>query len=235
VRLTRWMHHPRLRVFNSSAGAVHPAVEYPDARHRPPHVDTLRRLALALAFRDRQTAAHLMRIGLYAGVLASRLGLPRAEAERIRYASHMHDIGKVGIPDAILLKPSALTSVERKIMERHTTIGAFLLGRSSVPILRVAERIARSHHERWDGHGYPDRLGGDEIPLAGRICAVVDTFDALTTDRRYQRAQTNDTAYQIMAAERGRHFDPRILDAFLDHRRHVEAVQRRYVLAEALT
>lgn len=231
------MRPSRLRVFNGSNDAARRAVEYPDAGHRPPaplHLDTLRRLALAVEFRDRQTADHLMRIGLYAEVLASRLDLSRAEAERIRYASHMHDIGKISIPDAILLKPSALTSVERKIMERHTTIGAFLLGRSSVPILHVAESIARSHHERWDGHGYPDRLAGDEIPLAGRICAVVDTFDALTTDRRYQTAQTNDTAYQIMAAERGRHFDPKILDTFLDHRRHVEEVQKRHLLAEAI-
>jgi putative two-component system response regulator len=147
------------------------------------HLDTIQRLVLAAEFKDRFTAEHIRRISLYGVVLAQALHLTPGEVEVLRYAVTMHDVGKIGIPDAILVKEGALTPAERKIMQSHTVIGARLLAGSASELLQAGEVIALSHHERWDGGGYPHGLAGEGIPLWGRICALVDVFDALISDR----------------------------------------------------
>jgi putative two-component system response regulator len=178
------------------------------------HLDTIRRLVVASEHKDRDTAFHIERIGEYVALIAEALGAPRGQVELLRHASPMHDVGKIGVPDSILLKPGPLTEEERRTMERHTTIGGRILHGSPSPLLQAGEVIALSHHERWDGTGYPGRLAGEDIPLAGRICAVADVFDALTSDRPYRRALPVERALEMMRAERGRHFDPRVLEAF---------------------
>jgi putative two-component system response regulator len=182
-------------------------------------LEMLDRLALAAEYRDDDTQEHAWRIARSCALLASRLGLPDRGVELIRRAAPLHDIGKIGIPDAILLKPGKLTDLEFERIKTHTTIGAEILSGSRSPLLRLAERIALTHHERWDGLGYPRGLSGDEIPLAGRIVAVADAFDALTHERPYKEAWPLEKAVREILAQAGRQFDPGVVDAFsrLDH------------------
>lgn len=190
------------------------------------HLAALRSLVIAAEFKDRDTAAHLTRMSRYSAIIAARFGLDAEECSRIFHASPMHDVGKIGIPDTILCKPGPLDAGERALMERHTIIGARILGDSDVPLLRTAREIALGHHERWDGGGYPAGRRGGEIPLSARICAVADFFDALTSDRPYRRAMTNGEVLAVMQDERGRHFDPDVLGAFFDALDEVEKAQR---------
>jgi putative two-component system response regulator len=191
------------------------------------HLDTIRRLVIAAEYKDRDTAAHIERIGLYSELVATRLNLPPGEIEIIRYASPMHDVGKIGIPDAVLLNPRKLDAEEWEIMKKHTAIGARILHGSLSPVLKAGEAIALSHHERWDGTGYPEGLSGEAIPLAGRICAVADVFDALTNNRHYRDALPNETVWEMIQAEKARHFDPAVLDVFLGCRDAVETIQKQ--------
>lgn len=190
------------------------------------HLDTIRRLVLAAEFKDRATAGHIERIGRYCALLATGLGLPPRDADILRHASPMHDVGKIGIPDAILTKPGKLDAGEWDIMKQHTTIGAKMLRGSPSELLQVGEVIALTHHERWNGSGYPDGTSGSAIPLPGRICAVADVFDALTNERQYRGALPNDTVYRMMREESGKHFDPNVLEVFFDHLREVETIQQ---------
>ena len=190
------------------------------------HLHTVRSLVLAAESKDVDTAAHVGRIGRYSEVIARGLRLAPHEIELIREASPMHDVGKIGIPDAILLKPGPLTSEERRVMQEHPRIGARILRGSDAEVLRVGGMIALSHHERWDGTGYPEGFAGQEIPIEARICGVVDVFDALTVDRCYGNALPNDVVYEMMSDERGKHFDPMILDVFFEHRPEIEGIQR---------
>ena len=137
-------------------------------------------------------------------------GMSPADAEQLRHAALLHDVGKIGIPDRILNKPGCFDDEDREVMERHTTIGASILAGSESPLVQLAERIALTHHERWDGTGYPEGLRGEEIPLEGRICAICDVFDALVSARPYKEAWTVEEALTLIAAERGGHFDPRL-------------------------
>jgi methanogenic corrinoid protein MtbC1 len=178
--------------------------------------ETVRRLSMAVEFRDEDTGAHIERIGRLSALLAEHIGLESTFCTRLSHAAPLHDVGKVAIPDAILLKPGPLTAEERAIVETHAEEGHRLLNRSSSSILDLAASIALSHHERWDGSGYPRGLEREEIPLEGRIVAVTDVFDALTSDRVYRKAHTIDQAVALMRAERARHFDPVVLDAFLE-------------------
>ncbi len=193
------------------------------------HLETIHRLASAAEFKDEETADHIQRMSRYCALLAARLGLPDAEVDMILQASPMHDIGKIGIPDSILLKPARLTPEEWEVMQRHTLYGARILGESSFELLRVGEIIAMSHHEKWDGSGYPRRLSGEDIPLYGRICAVADVFDALTSRRPYKEPYPNEKSLEIMRAGRGTHFDPRILDVFINDFDLVRAIQDEFL------
>jgi putative two-component system response regulator len=175
--------------------------------------ETIRRLSRAMEYRDPETACHLDRMSHYCALISARLGI---DARTLEIASPMHDIGKIGVPDEILLKPGGLTPEERKAMQSHAQIGYDMLRDSDSDLLRLAAVIAWTHHERYDGGGYPRGLRGEEIPLEGRIAAVADVFDALTSDRPYRAAMPVEQALGIMRAERGRHFDPRVLDAFLE-------------------
>jgi putative two-component system response regulator len=190
------------------------------------HLDTVQRLAVAAEYRDEGTAAHIRRISSYCALLAQQLGMPGGEAENFQHASSMHDVGKIGIPDAILLKPGKLTPREWEVMKEHSAIGARILSGSSSEVLRAGEVIAISHHERWDGRGYPHGLAGGGIPLLGRVCAVADVFDALTSERPYRAELPPEQAVEIMAEGRGTHFDPDILDVFLDLADEFIAVRR---------
>jgi putative two-component system response regulator len=181
---------------------------------RTTQLEVLQRLSLAAEQRDNETGLHLKRMSLLCGRLARASGLAEPAAEEIEQASLLHDIGKIGIPDEILHKPGRLTDDERAVMQRHTTIGAELLAGSTSQLLRTAEAIACTHHERWDGTGYPAGMAGTEIPLAGRIAAICDVYDALLTERPYKAAWTVQAALAHIDRERERHFDPSLVDCF---------------------
>jgi len=181
---------------------------------RTTQLEVLQRLSLAAEQRDNETGLHLKRMSLLCGRLARAAGLDEPAAEEIQQASLLHDVGKIGIPDEILHKPGKLTDDERAVMQRHTTIGAELLAGSTSQLLRTAESIARTHHERWDGTGYPAGMAGEEIPLAGRIAAICDVYDALLTARAYKAAWTVEAALAHIDGERERHFDPSLVDCF---------------------
>lgn len=180
--------------------------------------DTILALTRAIERRDIETANHIERVSLYATVLARRLGLTHDECELIREASPMHDVGKVGIPDGILLKPGPVTAAEFTVIKQHVALGHAILSRSEQPLLRLAADVAETHHERWDGGGYLHGLRGEEIPLAGRITAVADTFDALVSRRVYKEPVPLDGALKMIEEGRGTQFDPQLVDVFLDCR-----------------
>ncbi len=179
--------------------------------------ETVERLAKALEMHDEETGRHVKRMADIALLLATHLGLDEDRVLLLRTAAPMHDVGKVATPDQILRKQGPLTAEEREVMERHTTVGCAILTDSESELLRLAATIALTHHERWDGSGYPQGLVGEAIPLEGRITAVADVFDALLSDRCYRPAMALDDALEVMRAGRGSHFDPRVLDALLDH------------------
>lgn len=189
------------------------------------HHDALMRLSRAAELRDDDTGVHIVRMGFLAWAVALRMGLPASWALQLRQAAPMHDIGKIGVPDGVLKKPGKLTPEERAVMNEHPRIGADILGRSRIPLFQLAAELALTHHERWDGTGYPAGLAGEAIPLSGRIVAVVDFFDALTMDRCYRQAFPDPMALQMLTEERGRAFDPRIVDIFLHHAGSMIAVR----------
>jgi putative two-component system response regulator len=178
-------------------------------------LEILERLAIAAEFRDDNTGQHTQRVGQTAALVAQQLGWSDAQVSLIRRAAPLHDVGKIGIPDYILLKPGKLTPEEFELIKTHTTIGARILSGSRFPLLQMAEQIALMHHERWDGDGYTSGLKQDAIPLPGRIVAVADVFDALTQQRPYKPAWPLADAFVEVERQRGRQFDPRIVDAFL--------------------
>lgn len=187
--------------------------------------ETVRRLSRAVEYRDEETGGHTERMSAYCAMLAGKLGL---DVESIRIASPMHDVGKVALPDHILLRPGALTPDERREMERHTLIGHQILSGSGSALLELGATIALTHHEKWDGSGYPRRLAGNAIPLEGQVAAVADVFDALTSDRPYRRAFPIEQAVEILRSERGRHFDPRLVDLFLENVDELSELRARY-------
>lgn len=190
--------------------------------------ETVQRLSIAAEFRDDETAQHIQRMSRYCALLARKAGEDSETSELIRVASLMHDVGKIGIPDQILLKPAPLTPEERRIMEQHSEIGYRILAGSQSELLRRAAEIAWTHHERVDGSGYPLGIKGDEIPLQGRIAAIADVFDALTSDRVYKKAFPLGRAIEIMREGRGKHFDAKLLDLFLDSMDEALLIRERY-------
>ena len=186
--------------------------------------EILQRLAAAAEFRDDDTGHHTQRVGRLAALLAQEVGLGVDHVDLIRRAAPLHDVGKIGIPDSILLKRGRLTGTERKVMETHTTIGAAMLAGGRSTLVQIAETIARSHHERWNGKGYPHGIAGEEIAIEARVVAVADFLDALTHDRPYRKAWSIEKTVATIVAERGQHFDPQLVDALL-------ALQRREKLS----
>jgi HD-GYP domain-containing protein (c-di-GMP phosphodiesterase class II)/Tfp pilus assembly protein PilF len=179
-------------------------------------VEVVMRLAVAAEYRDDTTGQHTSRVGILAARIAERLGLPAEEIELLRLAARLHDVGKIGISDLLMLKPDKLTPLEFERIKDHTTIGAQILSGGQSPLLQLAEVVALTHHERWDGHGYPHGLSGEEIPLEGRIVAVADVYDALLSDRPYKKAWFEPEARAEIQAQSGAQFDPRVVQAFLD-------------------
>ncbi len=193
-------------------------------------------LGRAAEFRDNETGRHIIRVGMYVGAIATALGMDEKTVALLEHAAPLHDMGKLGIPDAILLKPGRLDSDEATLMKKHTEYGRRIVasgdnddwtafarrrklepeytGRTESPVLRIAASIAATHHEKWDGTGYPLGLAGEAIPIEGRLTAVADVFDALTSRRPYKAAIPVDESLRMMESERGKHFDPRVLDAF---------------------
>jgi hypothetical protein len=183
---------------------------------RDAQLEIITRLAQAAESRDHDTGQHIHRIGYLCERLALQVGFDAAQARMLRHASALHDVGKIGIPDHILLKPAGLDDREWVTMKSHTTKGADILAGSTSPLIQMAETIARTHHERWDGTGYPAGLTGDEIPLVGRICAVCDVFDALGSRRPYKEPWAPSEVIREIARGSGSHFDPALVTAFLE-------------------
>jgi putative two-component system response regulator len=192
------------------------------------HLDTINRLCQAAEYRDDETGYHVLRISKYCEVLARAAGLTPEETWLLSKASPLHDIGKIGIPDSILLKPGRLTAEEFEVMKKHAEIGGAILKNANSRVLQVAETVAMTHHEKWDGSGYPNGLRGEVIPLMGRITAVADVFDALTMKRCYKPPFSLEQSVGIITEGRGRHFDPQLVDLFLSHLNEFVVIQAEY-------
>jgi putative two-component system response regulator len=195
---------------------------------RSASLETIYRLSRAAEYKDEDTGAHILRMSNYSALLARRLGLADTTVERILYAAPMHDIGKIGIPDHVLLKPGKLSDGEWVVMRQHTTIGAAILEGANEGFIKLGEVIAATHHEKWDGNGYPRGLKGREIPLVGRIVAISDVFDALMSKRPYKEPFSLEKSLSIITAGRGSHFDPEVHDAFMDILDDVLKVREQY-------
>ncbi|MGM0452828.1 MAG: HD domain-containing phosphohydrolase [Thermodesulfobacteriota bacterium] len=189
------------------------------------YLDTINRLVAAAEYKDEDTGDHIVRMSRYSALVAEKLGLPAETVKLIRYASPMHDIGKIGIPDRILLKPERLTEDEFETIKSHTTIGAAILANSKAEVLKMACEIARSHHEKWNGQGYPNGLSKTDIPISGRIVCIADTFDALTSKRPYKSPYPIEVALDIIKAEREKQFDPDIVDAFVGNMDEIHRIR----------
>lgn len=203
-------------------------LEQANEKVRTSALDTIHRLSRAAEFKDQDTGSHILRMGHYAAALAATLGLENDRIDSILYAVPMHDIGKIGIPDHILLKPGKLTAEEFGTMKQHTTIGARILENSHAEFIRMAETIALTHHEKWDGSGYPNGLKGSEISLEGCITAVSDVFDALVTKRPYKAPFSIDESLHIIKEGRGTHLNPDVVDAFFDIEDEILSIKEEF-------
>ncbi len=191
-------------------------------------LETIYRLTRASEYRDENTGVHIQRMSRFCETVARNLGLNEKTVESILYAAPMHDIGKIGIPDRILLKQGRLDSQEWEVMKQHTVIGQKILEGSSGEFLKLGEVIALTHHEKWDGTGYPKGLKGKKIPLLGRIVAVADVFDALTSKRPYKEAWSVEYAFETIEKGKGTHFDPEVVDVFLRSEREIISIKETY-------
>lgn len=180
-------------------------------------LEVIRCLGLAAEYKDNETGMHIIRMSCYCKIIAQGLGMSDEDAELLLNASPMHDVGKIGIPDHILGKPGRLTDEERIIMQKHAAIGAEIIGEHSSPLLNLARNVALTHHEKWDGSGYPQGLKGEDIPLAGRIVAIADVFDALISKRPYKEAWPVERAIAQIKEDSGQHFDPKLVSVFLEN------------------
>jgi putative two-component system response regulator len=240
-------HHDQLRNY---AADLQRMVKQRTEQLEASHHNIIHCLARAAEFRDDDTGRHVLRVGRYAGIVARGLGWDEESAGMLELAAQLHDVGKLGIPDSILLKPGKLTPQEFEVMQkhcgygkrvfesltesewsvmrRHPELGSHILEGCGSSVLEAAAQIALTHHERWDGTGYPIGLAGEDIPIAGRITAVADVFDALSTKRTYKPAFPLEKCFAILEEGRGKHFDPRVLDAFFASREQIVSVQIRY-------
>lgn len=192
------------------------------------YLDTIYRLSVAAEFRDTDTGFHVKRMSHYSAIISEKMGYSPDEVENILYASPMHDIGKIGVPDRILQKPGKLTVEEFDEIKKHTVFGAQILANSDSGILQLSEKIALAHHEKYDGSGYPYGLKGDEISMEGRIVAVADVFDALTSKRCYKPAFAIEKALAIIKEGKGTHFDPQCVEAFLKGLEEILQIRERF-------
>jgi len=192
------------------------------------YVDLVHRLGRAAEYKDTDTGEHIARMSQYSKLLALEFGMGEQQAELLRQAAPMHDVGKIGIPDAILLKPGRLTPDEFDHMKQHAAIGAQILANSSSPLLQLAHKLAIEHHEKWDGSGYPNGLKGEQISVEGRIVAIADVFDALTSKRPYKEAWGVEEALEHMQAQAGKHFDPHLINLFVNKLDAIIAIKNAY-------
>jgi putative two-component system response regulator len=200
-------------------------LEVTEATARDAQRDSVDRLVGALTIRSEETGAHIRRVADFSAMLAHRADVRLWSEDEICLAAMLHDVGKIGVPDSILMKPGPLDSQERQIIERHSLLGNRMLVDGRSPVLMLGAQIALAHHERWDGTGYPNRLSEDEIPIAGRIAAIGDVFDALTSNRVYRRAMSVGDAVGLMRTEAGHHFDPHLLNLFLGAGDQLETIR----------
>ncbi len=210
-KLLEYEHRLEIEVAHKTAKLQRALIEKERA-----YLETIYSLSRAAEYRDDNTGAHILRISLYTRAMALKIGLKERFTKVLFQASPMHDVGKIGIPDAVLLKPGKLDPAEWEIMKRHSVIGAEILKGSKVGVIRMAQRIALTHHEKWDGSGYPLGLKGARIPLASRIVAIVDVFDALISERPYKKAFPLEKVFEILREGDGTHFDPQMVKAFFD-------------------
>ncbi|OMH33643.1 HD domain-containing phosphohydrolase [Motiliproteus sp. MSK22-1] len=191
-------------------------------------LQVIRQLGLAGEYRDNETGMHVIRMSKFCELLAAQIGMDSDFCDQILSASPMHDLGKIGIPDRILLKPGKLDAEEWEIMKTHAQIGAQILSGSDSALMQMAHEIALNHHEKWDGSGYPNGLKGEDIPLTGRISAICDVFDALTSERSYKKAWTTEKAFKLIEDELGSHFDPNLARVFLDNKQQVLDIRSQF-------
>ncbi|RYB01822.1 HD-GYP domain-containing protein [Lichenibacterium ramalinae] len=216
VRLRNFMTSPSvLRACDDLAARLAGEVEVATRKLHEREEEMIFRLSLAVEYRDGDTGEHTVRVARYSRMIAEELGLPAEDCRNLYLAAPLHDIGKVAVPDQVLLKPGRLTAEETMVVRMHAAVGERILGDSASDLIRLAAEIAGYHHERWDGAGYPRGLAGEAIPLSARIVAVADVFDAMTTERPYKSALPVGAALAYLSAERSRHFEPRCVDAFL--------------------
>ncbi|WP_218312519.1 response regulator [Alteromonas antoniana] len=191
-------------------------------------LQVVQRLGRAAEYKDNETGMHVLRMSHYSKILALAYGFSDAAAEILLHAAPMHDIGKIGIPDSIMLKPGKLTKEEFDIMKTHPQIGAEILGDCDSELLLIAKSVALTHHEKWNGSGYPNRLSGEEIPVEGRIVAVADVFDALTSKRPYKEAWSVEKTLDLMRSEKGKHFEPKLVDLLEENLPQILAIKARW-------
>jgi len=195
---------------------------------RASRLEIVQRLGLAAEYKDNETGLHVIRMSHFARILGIAAGMTEREADDLLHAAPMHDVGKIGIPDRVLQKPGPLDADEWKIMQSHVTIGAEIIGEHAGGMLALARSIALTHHEKYDGSGYPNRLAGDQIPLVGRITAIADVFDALTSERPYKKAWSEEDALTFLHEQKGRHFDPQLVDLFAEQMPSIREVRLRW-------
>jgi putative two-component system response regulator len=195
---------------------------------RASRLEIVQRLGLAAEYKDNETGLHVIRMSHFSRILGLAAGMTEAEADDLLHAAPMHDVGKIGIPDSILQKPGPLDPDEWKVMQSHATIGAEIIGQHERGVLALARQIALTHHEKWDGSGYPSGLAGEQIPLVGRICALADVFDALTSVRPYKKAWTEEEAVDFIVRQKGKHFDPALVDLFITQLPAIRAIRQRW-------
>jgi len=195
---------------------------------RATRLEIVQRLGLASEYKDNETGLHVIRMSHFSRILGIAAGMNENEADDLLHAAPMHDVGKIGIPDRILQKPGPLDPDEWKVMQSHVTIGAEIIGEHAGGMLALARQIALTHHEKYDGSGYPNGLAGEDIPLVGRIVAIADVFDALTSIRPYKKAWTEEEAVNFLREQKGRHFDPQLVDLFAAEMPAIREVRLRW-------
>jgi putative two-component system response regulator len=216
LRVRNHLHARRLALeLEALAGEREQRARRAESERDSAGMEVLERLARATEFRHDESPLHAWRVGRLSGRIAAAAAIPPDECEPLTFAARLHDVGKIAIPDQILFKPTALSPDEWNVVRGHTEVGARILDGSSSSLVQLAATIARSHHERWDGGGYPDGLSEARIPIQARVVALADVFDAVTHERAYDVAWTHERARAHISEQRGRHFDPRVVDAFL--------------------